>query len=766
MSSPPPTCPSCDAVLRFDSALPRGSRTRCRQCGATIPQASSIALPPAIRGIPPVRPEDAGSPLPPPLALQAELTRNQPGDPPSSSDRPGDRKKAVHSVPVLVGVIGVTAVALVVFLFIVSTNSGDRSRDRSAHAARPSDLPVGPSPEARPKDSPSRADPPTPPTETKPTVPVPPDDKALPFEVAQRVKSATLCVRVQAGDEGPTTGSGFFEQSSGLVVTNAHVVGMYREGAAPPRKLEVVLHSGAEGEAVLPAQVVAVHREADLALLRVPLSSTQKEAIALLPLAAAGDLADTQSLYVAGCPNNEKTNRSVVINPASLAGLQRGPDGTPTRVQVTGTMRPGNAGGPVLDKSGNVVGVAVPGLPNASTNFAIPSEAVLFFLQGRVTDLQVAAEASARDGKLIVPVLIQTSDPRKRITRVALDYWTGPERPPLPPSDRPPRLGNLNSARQTVEVTYDADRSEGHAELVLDAMPARGMQLWVQPVLTIGSGEAHWLEGTWHDLAAPINEKPALLAARHRVGSRAALLTSVARFKLENRSGKEQTFVQDITARLNEKTLSVGTDGGAQVRLTVEKFDFGVSFDGVKQVALEQSQTAYRRDIGSLALEVRLDARGNLTSKKNDLGRVPLPSREILQAIGDQIQKALDIVAIPQPGPVKPGQSWQARRELPLVMPDSVQTAVMNVTYTYRGLREHEGRSVAVLELRGTLAGSGGNDTLSAKMTGTALIDQETGVVLKATALTDAALTIRSRAETVYATGTLDVRLTREAEGK
>ena len=99
-------------------------------------------------------------------------------------------------------------------------------------------------------------------------------------------------------------------------------------------------------------------------------------------------------------------------------------------------------------------------------------------------------------------------------------------------------------------------------------------------------------------------------------------------------------------------------------------------------------------------------------------------------------------------------------------MPDSVQTAVMNVTYTYRGLREHEGRSVAVLELRGTLAGSGGNDTLSAKMTGTALIDQETGVVLKATALTDAALTIRSRAETVYATGTLDVRLTRESEGK
>ncbi len=66
----------------------------------------------------------------------------------------------------------------------------------------------------------------------------------------------------------------------------------------------------------------------------------------------------------------------------------------------------------------------------------------------------------------------------------------------------------------------------------------------------------------------------------------------------------------------------------------------------------------------------------------------------------------------------------------------------------------------------GTLVGGGGNDSLSAKMTGTALIDQETGVVIKATALTDAALTIRSRDETLYATGTLDVRLTRESDGK
>ena len=55
----------------------------------------------------------------------------------------------------------------------------------------------------------------------------------------------------------------------------------------------------------------------------------------------------------------------------------------------------------------------------------------------------------------------------RRITRVALDYWTGPERPaPIPPSDRPPKLGSLASPRQTADVAYDADRCQGRAEVV------------------------------------------------------------------------------------------------------------------------------------------------------------------------------------------------------------------------------------------------------------------------------------------------------------
>jgi S1-C subfamily serine protease len=761
MSAPQLTCPMCDAVLRLSSALVPGAHTRCPRCGTPFSLNEPNASPPAVAATSPVQQESAGSAIPRTPARRPAFSPDKRRDPPSRSHRDGDSKSASLTIPLIVGVTGITALGLLVGLFIWATNRGSRPRDSVAQVARPDDSPPRPGPETRLRDAPPRVDSPKSPPESPPAVPLPVGDSALPVEVLKRVKAATLYIKVQGAD-GTATGSGFFEQSTGLILTNAHVVGMLRAGAPAPRKVEAVLNSGIEGETSLPARVVSVDHEADLALLRVQLSAAQLTTIPMLTMALAKDLLETQPVYVIGFPFGEKVNRSVTISPSAVSSLHHGPDGTLTRVQVNGGMHPGNSGGPVVDSRGNVVGVAVAGIPGTQINFAIPGEAVRSFLEGRLAEIHVATDAVARNGKLIVPVQVLTIDPRKRITRVALDYWTGPEQPPLPSSDRPPTLGPLTSARQTVEVNYDSDRSQGRAELTLEALPARGLQLWVQPVLTHSSGESLWLAGTAYPLAAPIEEKPTVLAARHHIGKDIALLTSTARFRMENRAGKVQSYVQEISGRLSEQTLAVGTEA-ARVRLTVEKFD--VSVNGAR-VESGRFPTALRRDIGSLALELRVDSKGNLTSKKNDLSRVPLQSREVLQALGEQIQQAFDIVAIPQPGEVKVGQTWQARRELPIDMPDSVQTALMNVTYTYRGLSEHDGRKVAVLELRGTLVGDRGKETLAASMTGRALIDQTTGVVLKATALTDAALTIRYREETFYATGTLDVRLTREMDGK
>ena len=54
---------------------------------------------------------------------------------------------------------------------------------------------------------------------------------------------------------------GFFETASGLVLTNAHVVGMLHADEGPPQKVDVVLQSGQKDEKTLAqlAQQFDVH---------------------------------------------------------------------------------------------------------------------------------------------------------------------------------------------------------------------------------------------------------------------------------------------------------------------------------------------------------------------------------------------------------------------------------------------------------------------------------------------------------------------------
>src|SRR5205823_422260 len=136
-----------------------------------------------------------------------------------------------------------------------------------------------------------------------------------------------------------------------------------------------------------------------------------------------------------------------------------------------------------------------------------------------------------------------------------------------------------------------------------------------------------------------------------------------------------------------------------------------------------QWRQATTRDIGALNILLQMDVRGNLSDKRNDLSRIPAATRDIIDSLGDQIQQSYDAVSIPLPnGPAQPGQTWQGRRLMPNGTP---QAGAMNVTYTYRGVREHKGRDVAVLELRGTLVSGEGNLNVRGRTTGTALYDPQ-----------------------------------------
>jgi hypothetical protein len=203
------------------------------------------------------------------------------------------------------------------------------------------------------------------------------------------------------------------------------------------------------------------------------------------------------------------------------------------------------------------------------------------------------------------------------------------------------------------------------------------------------------------------------------------------------------------------------------VLLGVQKFAVGVSLNNQAPPQSPEARKAVGQDIGLMSLVLQVDGKGNLSGKKTDLSKVPPASREILEALGEQLQESFDAVAIPLPGgSVQPGQSWKARRELPLDLPGGTQAGQMEVTYTYRGLRQHNGREVAVLDLRGEVSGSNARANLYGRTSGSAVVDPATGMVLQANALVDAVLTVRYREETFEAKGTLEVKLSRGPDVK
>ncbi len=143
----------------------------------------------------------------------------------------------------------------------------------------------------------------------------------------------------------------------------------------------MVLNSGTKDEKVLAAEIRYADREADLVLLRV---KDAKE-LPVLRLGADDTLGELSEVIACGFPFGEalaigKANYPAIsINPGSVTALRK-KDGQLHRIQLDVALNPGNSGGPVLDRTGKVVGVVVSGVKGSGVNFAIPVSHVSRFM--------------------------------------------------------------------------------------------------------------------------------------------------------------------------------------------------------------------------------------------------------------------------------------------------------------------------------------------------------------------------------------------------
>jgi putative serine protease PepD len=170
-------------------------------------------------------------------------------------------------------------------------------------------------------------------------------------------------------DSGSATGSGIIYDSSGDIVTNAHVV----SGAT---SLSVTLSDGRK----FSAQLVGTDPADDLAVIRISASGLQPATFA-----QAGSYHVAQTVLAIGSPLGLKGSVSSGLI-SGTGRVEQEPNGAyiPNAIQTSAPINPGNSGGALVSLSGVVV--AIPTLEQTSASngaaaqdigFAVPSDRVL-----------------------------------------------------------------------------------------------------------------------------------------------------------------------------------------------------------------------------------------------------------------------------------------------------------------------------------------------------------------------------------------------------
>src|SRR5262245_30361700 len=156
--------------------------------------------------------------------------------------------------------------------------------------------------------------------------------------------------------EVPSLGSGFVISPDGYIVTNAHVIG-------DVESIKVIFEDGKE----LPAEVVGRDAKTDIALIRV----TSDHPLFALPLGNSDGVRPGEWVVAIGNPFG--LEHTVTAGIVSAKHRVIGQGSYDDYIQTDAAINPGNSGGPLLNLSGEVIGINTAIRPAANTiGFAVP----------------------------------------------------------------------------------------------------------------------------------------------------------------------------------------------------------------------------------------------------------------------------------------------------------------------------------------------------------------------------------------------------------
>lgn len=171
------------------------------------------------------------------------------------------------------------------------------------------------------------------------------------------------------------TGTGF-ALKNGYIVTNHHVV----DGA-----MSIVVQ-GVNGSSIeYKAEIVSVDKNNDLALIRI--NDYRFDGFGVIPYSLNETLCDVGSdVFVLGYPLTSYMGEEIKLTNGIISS-RSGYQGDVTTYQISAPIQPGNSGGPMFDKNGNVVGVVNAGIPGAeNVGYAIKASYLCNLINSTVSN--------------------------------------------------------------------------------------------------------------------------------------------------------------------------------------------------------------------------------------------------------------------------------------------------------------------------------------------------------------------------------------------
>ena len=191
------------------------------------------------------------------------------------------------------------------------------------------------------------------------------------------------------GDASGSSGTAFFINNKGHLLTNNHVV----EGCS----LSKITYKNKDYD----TKLIARDKTLDLALLKAEIKPKSFFSF------SKDEAKKLNKVYVAGYPLGKGLSDDLKISSGIVSSL-KGFEDNSNEIQIDAPINPGNSGGPIINENGDLIAIAVSGLAKDLTegiNFGIKSSAAETFLRSNKINPKKSMYAGIKDNDKLLAIL-------------------------------------------------------------------------------------------------------------------------------------------------------------------------------------------------------------------------------------------------------------------------------------------------------------------------------------------------------------------------